>query len=289
MVEKQLKVFISYSIKDSEIFDVPLISRSLESKSYPEIGKVMYCQRDAGENWVDFMNENIPKSDVFLLFCTPNIIKSRYIKDEWQTAYAKDIPIIPVFINPKHIPDVITNRNGFEFDQFSKAEAIHNLCDFILNISGIERTEDKEAKLKEEISTKEEAIIIILEKLKFIAGTGVVAIVSAEGNPVASLLPQGVNETRIAGLPITSTPPKGIDEMRLAAMTAALVSLAERTMIEIGQGEFSYSITAGTHGVLLIYHAGPNAVVTMSLDRLVDLREVLREIQPIAEKIAEII
>lgn len=271
MAEKPLKVFMSYSLKDSEIFAVPLISRTLESKSYPEIEKVMYCQRDAGENWVDYMNENIPKSDVFLLFCTPNIYESRYIKDEWQTAYNKNIPIIPVFINRKHIPDIISNRNGIEFDQFNKTEAIHNLCDFILSVSGIERSKDMKDKLEEERSAKTESLNLLLRKLRYIEGTQTVAIISSEGLPVASYLPHGVVETRIA------------------AMTAALLSLAERTMLETRKGEFNHSIIAGKYGSIVICTAGPKAVVSMSFDELVDLNEALREMKTIAEKIAEIL
>jgi len=271
MVEKPLKVFMSYSTKDSEIFDVPLISRTLESKSYPEIEKVLYCQRDAGENWVDYMNENIPKSDVFLLFCTPNIYESRYIKDEWQTAYNKDIPIIPVFVNRKHIPDIISNRNGIEFDQFNKAEAIHNLCDFILSVSGIERTEDMKAKFKEEGYISRESLKLLLRKLKYIEGTQAVAIISSQGLPLVESLPSGLDATRIA------------------AMTAALLSLAERAIQEMRKGEFNLSITAGNNGSIIVYSAGPNAVITISFDELIDLNEALREIKPIAEKIAEIL
>ena len=60
------------------------------------------------------------------------------------------------------------------------------------------------------------------------------AIVSAEGFPIASTLPQGVDETRIA------------------AMTAALLSLSERAIIEMKKGEFEELYVKGSDGSLLI-------------------------------------
>jgi len=60
------------------------------------------------------------------------------------------------------------------------------------------------------------------------------AIISAEGLPIASALPQGVDETRIA------------------AMTAALLSLSERAIIEMKKGEFEELYVKGSDGSLLI-------------------------------------
>ena len=72
------------------------------------------------------------------------------------------------------------------------------------------------------------------------------AIVSAEGLPIASALPQGIDETRIA------------------AMTAALLSLSERAIIEMGKGDFDQLYIKGSNGYLLIMQAGPNVVIIES-------------------------
>jgi len=79
------------------------------------------------------------------------------------------------------------------------------------------------------------------------------AIVSAEGLPIASALPQGVDETRIS------------------AMTAALLSLAERTVIEMKKGEFEQLYVKGSDGYLLLLQAGPNAVLIVSTTKDVRL------------------
>lgn len=66
------------------------------------------------------------------------------------------------------------------------------------------------------------------------------------------------------GLPIASALPLGVDETRLAAMTAALHSLAKRSVIEMKQGEFDQLYVKGSNGYLLLQQAGPNAVIIVS-------------------------
>ena len=97
------------------------------------------------------------------------------------------------------------------------------------------------------------------------------AIVSAEGLPIASALPQGVDETRIA------------------AMTAALLSLSERAIIEMGKGDFDQLYVKGSDGYLLILQAGPNAVLTVSTSSEVRLGLILLDCRRTCEKIAQLI
>ena len=97
------------------------------------------------------------------------------------------------------------------------------------------------------------------------------AIVSAEGLPIASALPQGVDETRIA------------------AMTAALLSLSERAIIEMGKGDFDQLYVKGSDGYLLILQAGPNAVLTVSTSSEVRLSLILLDCRRTYEKIAQLI
>ena len=97
------------------------------------------------------------------------------------------------------------------------------------------------------------------------------AIVSAEGLPIASALPQGVDETRIA------------------AMTAALLSLAERSVIELDKGEFDQLYVKGSDGYLLVLQAGPNAVLTVSTTKDVRLGLIFLDCKRTCEKIAKLI
>ncbi len=97
------------------------------------------------------------------------------------------------------------------------------------------------------------------------------AIVSAEGLPIASALPQGIDETRIA------------------AMTAALLSLSERAIIEMAKGDFDQLYIKGSDGYLLVMQAGPNAVLTVSTTKEVRLGLILLDCRRTCEKIAQLI
>ena len=97
------------------------------------------------------------------------------------------------------------------------------------------------------------------------------AIVSAEGLPIASALPQGIDETRIA------------------AMTAALLSLSERAVIEMSKGEFEQLYIKGNEGYLLVQSAGPNAVLTVSTTKDVRLGLIFLDTRRTCEKIAKLI
>jgi len=97
------------------------------------------------------------------------------------------------------------------------------------------------------------------------------AIVSAEGLPIASALPQGVDETRIA------------------AMTAALLSLSERAIIETGKGDLDQLYIKGSNGYLLLMRASPDAVLTVSTTKEVRLGLILLDCRRTCERIARLV
>ncbi len=86
----------------------------------------------------------------------------------------------------------------------------------------------------------------VLRLLPSIPEVKAAAIVSKEGLPIASVLPQGADETRIA------------------AITAALLSLAVCSIMEMEKGEFDQLYVKGTDGYLLVLEAGANAILIVS-------------------------
>ena len=73
------------------------------------------------------------------------------------------------------------------------------------------------------------------------------------------------------GFPIASALPRGIDETMMAGMTAALLSLAERSVIELEKGEFDQLFIRGNKGYLLVLQVGPHEVLTVSTTKNVRL------------------
>jgi predicted regulator of Ras-like GTPase activity (Roadblock/LC7/MglB family) len=120
-------------------------------------------------------------------------------------------------------------------------------------------------------STPESLDTILKKLLAAIPEVKAAAIVSVEGLPIASALPQGVDETRIA------------------AMTAALLSLAERAALEMSKGEFEQVYVKGSSGYLLVLSAGQNAVLTVSTTKDVRLGLIFLDCKRTCEKIAKLI
>ena len=81
--------------------------------------------------------------------------------------------------------------------------------------------------------------------------------------------------TADTGQPLASILPSTTDDMRLAAMTAALCSLSERAIGEMGLGEFEQSYIQAKKGYLLILHAGEDQILTVSTTKDVKLAPIL--------------
>ncbi len=120
-------------------------------------------------------------------------------------------------------------------------------------------------------STPETLDVILKKLLSAIPEVKAAAIVSVEGLPIASALPQGIDETRIA------------------AMTAALLSLAERAIQEMRKGDFEQVYVKGTEGYLLVLAAGLNAVLTVSTTKDVRLGLIFLDCKRTCDKIAKLI
>lgn len=66
----------------------------------------------------------------------------------------------------------------------------------------------------------------------------------------------------IDGLTIASALPQGVEEDRVAAMSAAMLSLGERIASELGRGTLEQVYIKGTEGYVLLMSVAENAVLT---------------------------
>ena len=127
MIESHVKIFISYSKKDSKKFRISEIVNSL--KECEGIDDVLCFEEELYDNFVKYMNDGIGGCDVVVLFCSPNSLKSKNVEKEWTAADCLEKPIIPVFIKKHHIPPLLSSREGVEY----------NIHDFAHNIAEINR------------------------------------------------------------------------------------------------------------------------------------------------------
>ena len=100
---------------------------------------------------------------------------------------------------------------------------------------------------------------VMLRMLMKIEGVKAVALISIDGLPVGSILPEGSSDARYA------------------AMTAALVSLGERACKETKKGGLNIVFIQGEEGKILVVDCGPDFVLTMSLDTTISKEHLFTE------------
>lgn len=92
------------------------------------------------------------------------------------------------------------------------------------------------------------------------------------------------------GFVMASALPESYEEDRLGAMSAALLSLGERTALELGRGELAQVFVEGNNGYVFLLAAGEDAVLNVIVRRgsklglvLYDIRNAAKEIETIIE------
>jgi len=91
------------------------------------------------------------------------------------------------------------------------------------------------------------------------------------------------------GLMMASMLPSGMDEDRVGAMSAAMLSLGDRTAEELARGALEQVLIKGDTGYILMTHAGNDAVVTVLAKPNARLGLIFLDVKRAAENIAKII
>lgn len=119
----------------------------------------------------------------------------------------------------------------------------------------------------------DEQLLFLLESLRTaIDGFRSGAIVSAEGLIVQSILEQGISD------------------IKLAAMTATILSVAERVLIELKSGILDVCILQGDEGHFVVMSCGKELIVAVCLEAdarmdtcFIEMRKVSEQIQNIMD------
>ena len=87
------------------------------------------------------------------------------------------------------------------------------------------------------------------------------------------------------GLPMASALPDDMDEDRLGAMSAALLSLGEQAAIGLGRGQLNQVFVEGDHGFVFLMSAKDQAVLAAIANRSAKIGFMLFEMRRAAERI----
>jgi predicted regulator of Ras-like GTPase activity (Roadblock/LC7/MglB family) len=91
------------------------------------------------------------------------------------------------------------------------------------------------------------------------------------------------------GLMIASVLTAGSDEGRVGAMTAAMLSLGERTASELGRGDLEQVLVKGSKGYVLMLHAGEDAVLLLLVRPQAKLGLIFLDAKRAAENLVKIV
>lgn len=91
------------------------------------------------------------------------------------------------------------------------------------------------------------------------------------------------------GLIMAAVLPQTMDEDRVGAMSAAMLSLGDRTAQELARGELEQVLIKGNRGYVLMTHAGKEAVLTVLAKPQAKLGLIFLDVKRAAESIAELI
>jgi len=93
----------------------------------------------------------------------------------------------------------------------------------------------------------------------------------------------------VDGLAIASALPVGVEEDRVAAMSAAMLSLGERIASELGRGALDEVYVKGERGYVILTAVGEDAVLTVMARAVAKLGLVFLEMRRAAEELADIL
>ena len=93
----------------------------------------------------------------------------------------------------------------------------------------------------------------------------------------------------VDGLPIASALPQGVEEDRVSAMSAAMLSLGERIASELGRGSLAQVYIKGEKGYVVLMSVGEEAVLTALARERAKLGLILLEMRRAAETLAKLI
>lgn len=93
----------------------------------------------------------------------------------------------------------------------------------------------------------------------------------------------------VDGLIIASELPRDVEEDRVAAMSAAMLSLGERTSKELMKGSLEQVFVKGQDGYILLMGAGEEAVLTALAKKDAKLGLVFLDMKRTADKISGLI
>ena len=208
------------------------------------------------DDWLSVIKKELPPGVKFPIIAVG--LKSEFVEDR-EISVEEGIKIAESRGLDGHI--VCNTKTGENIE-----ELFEGLTKLMMQNRGFEASKKKINKASKKKINKEDKQRDNLFETKFMEG-GMESVDTLDD--LLKKLLGAIPEVKAAaivsteGLPIASALPQGIDETKFAAMIAALFSLSEKAINEMHKGEYDQLNIKGTSGNLLIQPAGPNAILAV--------------------------
>jgi len=100
---------------------------------------------------------------------------------------------------------------------------------------------------------------------------------------------EGSAVVSVDGLTIASALPQGVEEDRVAAMSAAMLSLGDRIASELGRGALEQVYIKGSNGYVMLMSVGEDAVLTALSRENTKLGLILLDMRRSVEALSKLI
>ncbi len=230
-----LTVFISYATKDKDRFKIAWIAEQLRDKQ--GIDEVLYWEAAAHGSIIDYMNKNVPRCDVFLLFCSQNTLSSKPIQTEWETAQYFGKKIIPIFQTLDHVPPLLQRLRGILFRGTEQGGTLADLYREIISQIQEEKRGTKSDKA-------------ILKELEQLIGKSIPAVATIEYDTFGMKLEEdtlvglGLYNCKLTALPesfgdLKSLQILSIDNNQLMTLPKPILQLKSLQELDLGHNQLT--------------------------------------------------
>jgi Leucine-rich repeat (LRR) protein len=131
--KKEINLFISYAMADSQRLNIPLIAKELMKKS-SDINTIFWEGWDGfpDGNIIDYMEDNIVIADIFVPICTQSSNESRNCKKERDMAYFQNKAIIPIFESFQEVPPIFQPHKGLSIAGKSVSDIVESMYEQVM-------------------------------------------------------------------------------------------------------------------------------------------------------------
>lgn len=125
------KIFISYATKDKDIFQIPTLAEKLSEQI--DIEDVFFWEEHAIGSIINYMKEFLMKSDVVLIFWSPDKYQSTPMQMERNLTLREDKKFISIYLKLEDIDEIWQDFRGIKWD----TENINKNIDEIMRLINV--------------------------------------------------------------------------------------------------------------------------------------------------------